>query len=66
MERQCFSPRYSRRQLLANAAIVDASPLIFPVQAAYQIGCEIGQSNCSASLRRNGQSPSNDFLTKSI
>jgi hypothetical protein len=29
---------------LANAAIVDAKPADLPVQAAYQIGCEIGQS----------------------
>jgi hypothetical protein len=44
MERQEFSPRSSRRQVLANAAIVDAKPADLPVQAANQIGCEVGQS----------------------
>jgi hypothetical protein len=43
MERQELFPRSSRRQLLANAAIVDAKPADLPVQAA-QIGCKIGQS----------------------
>ena len=44
MERQEFSPRSSRRQVLANAAIVDAKPADLPVQATNQIGCEVGQS----------------------